>query len=96
MTGAVGARVTCRPIPSDEVVGPGRATASGEDRTQCGKTECGGTGTLPGTRTVRVTANRQLLRVPHAINDPAFAAEVVAAYHALSGRGRVQQRRGAR
>jgi uncharacterized protein (UPF0261 family)/ABC-type branched-subunit amino acid transport system ATPase component len=38
-------------------------------------------------RTVRVTPDRQLLRVPQHINDPAFAAAVVQAFRALhSGR----------
>lgn len=35
--------------------------------------------------TVRQTANRQLIRLPHHINDPAFAAAVVAAFRALHG-----------
>jgi len=35
--------------------------------------------------TVRQTAARQLIRVPHHINDPAFAAIVVAAFRALHG-----------
>ena len=46
--------------------------------------------------TVRTTAQRQLIRSPHAINDPAFAAEVVAAYRAVTGAGRVQRRQGGR
>ena len=29
------------------------------------------------------TANRRLTRLPHHINDPAFAAAAVAAYHSL-------------
>ena len=35
--------------------------------------------------TVRQTASRRIERVPHHINDPAFAAAVVAAFRALSG-----------
>ena len=31
-------------------------------------------------QTVRRTANRQLIRLPHHINDPPFAAAVVAAF----------------
>ena len=38
--------------------------------------------------TVRVTPQRQLIRSPHAINDPAFAAEVAAAYRAVAGSAR--------
>ena len=47
-------------------------------------------------RTVRVTANRQLIRSAHAINDAGFVAEVLAAYHAINGRPRAQAKRGAR
>ncbi|WP_366556142.1 ABC transporter permease [Aquibaculum sediminis] len=43
-------------------------------------------------RTVHQTATRQLIRVPHNINDPAFAAEVVAAFRALHGGGRPKQK----
>ena len=35
--------------------------------------------------TVRQTATRQLIRDPHHINDPAFAAAVVATFRALHG-----------
>jgi uncharacterized protein (UPF0261 family) len=35
--------------------------------------------------TVRQTAARQVLRLPHHINDPAFAAAVVAAFRSLHG-----------
>ncbi len=35
--------------------------------------------------TVRQTANRRLIRVPHHINDPAFAAEIVRAFTGLCG-----------
>ncbi len=33
--------------------------------------------------TVRVTTNRQLIRLPHHINDPAFAAALVQQFRAL-------------
>ena len=46
--------------------------------------------------TVRQTSNRQLLRLPHNVNDPKFAAEVVAAFRALHGSGRTQSPRSAR
>jgi uncharacterized protein (UPF0261 family) len=39
--------------------------------------------TLEGT--VRQTASRQVIRMPHNINDPAFAAAVVAAFRTLHG-----------
>jgi uncharacterized protein (UPF0261 family)/ABC-type branched-subunit amino acid transport system ATPase component len=35
--------------------------------------------------TVRQTASRQIIRLPHHINDPAFAAAVVAAFRTLHG-----------
>ena len=37
------------------------------------------------TRTVRVTAQRQLIRRPENINDPAFAAALASAYRSLHG-----------
>jgi len=37
------------------------------------------------TRTVRQTANRQLIRRPENINDPAFSAALTEAYRALHG-----------
>jgi uncharacterized protein (UPF0261 family) len=43
--------------------------------------------------TVRQTAARQLIRVPHHINAPEFAAEVVAAFRALHGGGRPVRRK---
>ncbi|SOE17248.1 amino acid/amide ABC transporter ATP-binding protein 2 (HAAT family) [Hoeflea halophila] len=46
--------------------------------------------------TVRQTSNRQLIRLPHHINDPAFAAAVVAAFRALHGGGRPVRKREAR
>jgi len=42
---------------------------------------------------VRQTAARQLIRLPHHINAPEFAAEVVAAFRALHGGGRPIRRR---
>jgi uncharacterized protein (UPF0261 family)/ABC-type branched-subunit amino acid transport system ATPase component len=45
--------------------------------------------------TVRPTAQRQLIRLPHNINDPAFAAAVVAAFRELHG-GRPARKREAR
>ena len=46
--------------------------------------------------TVRQTSARQIIRLPHHINAPEFAAEVVAAYRALHGGGRPARRRQAR
>jgi uncharacterized protein (UPF0261 family) len=46
--------------------------------------------------TVRQTAARQLIRLPQHINDPAFAAAVVAAFRALHGGPRPVRRREAR
>ncbi len=46
--------------------------------------------------TVRQTSTRQLLRLPHNINDPAFSAELVKAFRALHGDGRPQRRAKAR
>jgi uncharacterized protein (UPF0261 family) len=45
--------------------------------------------------TVRTTSNRQLIRVPHHINDPAFAALIAAAFRALAG-GRAPRKKEAR
>jgi len=42
--------------------------------------------------TVRQTGNRRLARLPHNINDPAFAAALVAALREIAG-GRPQRRR---
>jgi uncharacterized protein (UPF0261 family) len=42
--------------------------------------------------TVRQTATRQLIRLPHHINDAAFAAELVRAFLSLHGGGRPQRR----
>ncbi|MEM1049531.1 MAG: ABC transporter permease [Pseudomonadota bacterium] len=38
--------------------------------------------------TVRQTSTRQLIRLPHNINDPAFSAELVKAFRLLHGSGR--------
>ena len=46
-------------------------------------------------RTVRRTASRQLIRLPHHINDPAFAAALAEHFTALSG-GRRRERAGRR
>ncbi len=43
--------------------------------------------------TVRQTSTRQLIRVPHHINDPAFAAEVVKAFRSLHGTPRAKPSR---
>jgi uncharacterized protein (UPF0261 family) len=45
-------------------------------------------------RTVRQTANRQLIRLPQNINDPAFAEAVVSAFRALHGTAQ-RRRKGA-
>jgi len=42
--------------------------------------------------TVRATATRQLIRTPHHINDPDFAAAVTAAFRALHGDGAPRRR----
>ena len=47
-------------------------------------------------RTVRQTTTRQLIRLPHNINDPEFSAELVKAFRALHGDGRPQRRARAR
>lgn len=47
-------------------------------------------------RTVRQTSTRQLIRLPHNINDPEFSAELVRAFRALHGDGRSQRRARAR
>ncbi len=47
-------------------------------------------------QTVRRTASRQLIRVKRHINDPEFAATVVAAFRALHGEGRARRRAGGR
>jgi len=44
------------------------------------------------TETVRQTASRQLIRVPHHINAPEFAAALVAAFRDLHGDGRARTR----
>ena len=47
-------------------------------------------------QTVRRTSSRQLVRLPHHINDPQFAAALVEAFRALHGNGRLQRRRAGR
>jgi len=47
-------------------------------------------------RTVRRTSSRQLVRVKRHINDPEFAAAVVAAFRALHGETRARRRAGGR
>jgi uncharacterized protein (UPF0261 family)/ABC-type branched-subunit amino acid transport system ATPase component len=44
-------------------------------------------------QTVRRTSARQLVRLPHHINDPQFAAALVETFRALHGNGRLQRRR---
>ncbi|MGH6945682.1 MAG: ABC transporter permease, partial [Geminicoccaceae bacterium] len=46
-------------------------------------------------QTVRQTSTRQIVRVPAHINDPAFAAAALDAYHAVHG-GRIVRRRAGR
>jgi uncharacterized protein (UPF0261 family)/ABC-type branched-subunit amino acid transport system ATPase component len=47
-------------------------------------------------QTVRCTSSRQLIRLPHHINDPQFAAALVDAFRALHGNGRQRRRVGGR
>ena len=47
-------------------------------------------------QTVRRTSSRQLIRLPHHINDPQFAAALVDAFRALHGNGRQRRRAGGR
>jgi uncharacterized protein (UPF0261 family)/ABC-type branched-subunit amino acid transport system ATPase component len=47
-------------------------------------------------RTVRQTSSRQLIRVKRHINDPEFAAAIVAAFRALHGEARARRRAGGR
>jgi uncharacterized protein (UPF0261 family) len=47
-------------------------------------------------QTVRQTSLRQLIRLPHHINDPQFAAALVEAFRALHGNGRVRRKVGGR
>ena len=49
-----------------------------------------------GVARVRQTSNRQLIRLPHNINDPEFCDEIVKAFRSLHGGnrpGRQQVRR---
>jgi uncharacterized protein (UPF0261 family)/ABC-type branched-subunit amino acid transport system ATPase component len=45
-------------------------------------------------QTVRRTSSRQLVRLPHHINDPQFAAALVEAFRTLHGNGRQRRRAG--
>ncbi len=47
-------------------------------------------------RTVRQTSSRQLIRVPHNVNDPEFAAQVVDAFRSLHGGGRPSRKQARR
>ncbi len=47
-------------------------------------------------QTVRQTSARQLIRLPHHINDPQFATALVDAFRALHGNGRVRRKVGGR
>ena len=47
-------------------------------------------------QTVRQTSSRQLIRVPHHINEPQFATALVEAFRALHGNGRQRRRAGGR
>ena len=47
-------------------------------------------------QTVRQTSSRQLVRLPHHINDPQFASALVEAFRALHGNGRVRRKVGGR
>jgi len=47
-------------------------------------------------RTVRQTSNRRIIRVKTHINDPEFAAAIVAAFRALNGDSRARRRTGGR
>ncbi len=47
-------------------------------------------------RTVRQTSSRQLVRVPHNINDPEFSAQVVQAFRSLHGGGRPSRKQARR
>jgi uncharacterized protein (UPF0261 family) len=47
-------------------------------------------------RTVRQTSTRQLVRVPHNVNDPEFSARVVEAFRSLHGGGRPSRKQARR
>ena len=47
-------------------------------------------------QTVRLTSSRQLIRVPHHINEPQFATALVEAFRALHGNGRQRRMAGGR
>jgi uncharacterized protein (UPF0261 family) len=44
-------------------------------------------------QTVRATASRQIIRLPHHINAPEFAAVLVASFHSLHGASRPNRRK---
>jgi uncharacterized protein (UPF0261 family)/energy-coupling factor transporter ATP-binding protein EcfA2 len=47
-------------------------------------------------KTMRATASRRLIRSAHAINDPAFVAEVIAAWRQINAKPRAPRRQSAR
>ncbi len=47
-------------------------------------------------RTVRQTSSRQLVRLPHNVNDPEFSAQVVDAFRSLHGGGRPSRKQARR
>ncbi len=47
-------------------------------------------------RTVRQTSSRQLVRLPHNVNDPEFSAQVVQAFRSLHGGGRPSRKQARR
>ncbi|MGL4439412.1 MAG: ABC transporter permease, partial [Bosea sp. (in: a-proteobacteria)] len=46
-------------------------------------------------RTVRQTASRQIIKLPHHINAPEFAAALVAAFQSLHGTSRIKRSKAA-
>ena len=47
-------------------------------------------------QTVRQTSTRQLIRLPHHINDAQFSSALVEAFRALHGNGRLKRQRAGR
>jgi uncharacterized protein (UPF0261 family) len=47
-------------------------------------------------RTVRQTSSRQLVRLPHNVNDPEFSAQVVQAFRSLHDGGRPSRKQARR
>jgi uncharacterized protein (UPF0261 family) len=45
-------------------------------------------------QTVRQTSSRQLVRLPHHINDPLFASALVETFRSLHGNGRLRRKVG--